>query len=81
MTANPVSRTPVEPSEDFVIGLINLVTDLADGDALDRAIPEVRAYLTALQSPQAEDGGFEKGWNSALQAVSDALTALSAKEE
>jgi hypothetical protein len=35
-------------TDEQIIEIINLVTDLAEADALDRAIPEVRVKLSAI---------------------------------
>ena len=51
----PTYRAPTQPvadaggvTEDDVIGLINIVTDLAEVDALDKAYPEVWGRLEAM---------------------------------
>jgi len=51
----PTYRAPTQPvadaggvTEDDVIGLINIVTDLAEVDALDKAYPEVWGRLDAM---------------------------------
>lgn len=44
----PVTVSVEEPTDDEVIDLINVVTDLAEVDALDKAYPEVFTRLKKL---------------------------------
>lgn len=63
VTAIATDTTPSrgEPTEDEIVGIINLVTELDELDALDKAVPEVQRHVEAiiarLSAPSRDEEG------------------------